>query len=699
MTTVDLGIDHLSDAAVIGRGGFATVYAATNDLLGTRVAVKVLAPLTDETDRRRFERECRVMGRVSTHPSVVTVHHAGYSAEGRPYLVMELMEGGSLADRLRVGGPLHWTEAVDHGIAVAEALAHAHAEGILHRDVKPENILVAAGRPRLTDFGIAYLRDSTGATSASISASWLHAPPETFANQRDERSDLYSLGSTVYQLVTGHAPFWRPGEDSLNPLLYRLVNEPAPRVAPELAPPALDDFLQRCLAKDPDNRPATAAACVAELRAIRAGAAVPAGPVPDLVATVVAPAVLDSTVVAPAVLDSTVVAPAAPRISTAGSGSGSGTDTDTDSDTDADTHAGSGAGTGAGGVHTAPDHEPGGPEPESTWSRRGLPLAAVGVVVAVAVVAAGLALALRGGGGGDSSFEETDDGTLVYYGHGDGVTGLAQLSDGRLVSASNDSTVQVWDPDRTDVDPIELEGHESSVRAVTVLGDDRIVSASADGTARVWDVSQPDEPLVVFDGHGAEVAAVAALGDGGLVATAGEDGAVQVWDAPTGTVRAVLDVGGAVRAVIAVEGGAALVAGGTGGRLERWDQQDPAPSEATATYPGTQGSINALAPVDADRFVSVGEDGVVRLWSVGDDSGPADSEQHDEPIDAVTVTSEGVIVYADRSGTVMAWNLDTGDVDEVADLGVRVRSLLALPDGRLVAGTAGSEVRLWTPVY
>jgi len=90
---------------------------------------------------------------------------------------------------------------------------------------------------------------------------------------------------------------------------------------------------------------------------------------------------------------------------------------------------------------------------------------------------------------------------------------------------------------------------------------------------------------------------------------------------------------------------------------------------------------------------------MMRLWSVGDVSGPVDSYPHDEPVDAVTVTPEGVIVFGDRSGTVMAWKPDTGDVIDVVELGGRVRSLLALSDGRLAAGTVGGDVRVWTPAY
>ena len=188
---VDLGIEQLTDAEVIGRGGFSTVYAATDTQFDRRVAVKVLRPLTKESDRVRFERECRVMGRLSSHPAVVTVYQAGYTDKDEPYLVMELNEGGSLGDRLKAMGTIRWQDAVAYMIPIAEALQRAHEADILHRDVKPENILLADGRPRLTDFGIAYLRDSTGSTSTSISASWLHTAPETFDNERDERSDIY----------------------------------------------------------------------------------------------------------------------------------------------------------------------------------------------------------------------------------------------------------------------------------------------------------------------------------------------------------------------------------------------------------------------------------------------------------------------------------------------------------------------------
>jgi serine/threonine protein kinase/uncharacterized RDD family membrane protein YckC len=268
-TDIDLGIDHLTDIEMIGRGGFSVVYSASHTLFKRRMAVKVLNAFTKDSDRLRFERECEVLGRLSDHPNVVSVYNAGYTASDRPYLLMELVEGGTLQDRLERGGRLPWDEAVAHLIPICEALAAAHAEKILHRDVKPENILLTSdGKPRLADFGIASLRDATGATSTHITASMLHTAPETFENLRDERSDLYSLASTLFALVVGRAPFWHDSDQSIHPLMNRLLNDPAPSMPPGTAPSELSALVQRALAKDPNQRPQTAEAFAAELQAI-----------------------------------------------------------------------------------------------------------------------------------------------------------------------------------------------------------------------------------------------------------------------------------------------------------------------------------------------------------------------------------------------------------------------------------------------
>ena len=271
-SAIDLGIEHIEDVRQIGSGGFSVVYSARHTLFKRDMAVKLLNPLAKESERLRFERECEVMGRLSNHPNVVSVFNAGYTSDDRPYLLMELVSGGTLQDLVDRRGTLPWREAVAYLLPICSALGAAHDEAILHRDVKPENILLGAdGEPRLADFGIASLRDATGATSTHITASMLHTAPETFENQRDERSDLYSLASTLFAVVVGRAPFWHAEDLSIHPLMNRLMNDPAPAIAPDLGPPNLSAFIQRSLAKDPDRRPQTAGDFKRELKLILGG--------------------------------------------------------------------------------------------------------------------------------------------------------------------------------------------------------------------------------------------------------------------------------------------------------------------------------------------------------------------------------------------------------------------------------------------
>ncbi|MER6594622.1 serine/threonine-protein kinase, partial [Micromonospora purpureochromogenes] len=161
-----LGIDGCTDAVEVGRGGFGVVYRAWQPDFARWVAVKVLAADWYGPSRARFERELRMLGRLSDHPHIVTLHQAGRTAAGNPYLLMAYEEGGSLGDRLRDGAAGDWRKAVAGGIAVAGALETAHRAGVLHRDVKPENILISGyGEPKLADFGQARPRSArpTGA--------------------------------------------------------------------------------------------------------------------------------------------------------------------------------------------------------------------------------------------------------------------------------------------------------------------------------------------------------------------------------------------------------------------------------------------------------------------------------------------------------------------------------------------------------
>lgn len=266
---VDLGIDDLSDYQTIGTGGFSTVMSAWDEGFRRRVAIKVIHSL-DEAGRRRFERERGIMGQLSSHTNVIMPFRAGYTSTGAPYLVMELVDGGSLEDLAISRGPIPWREAVEYILPVTAALSHAHQQGILHRDVKPANILLAGAVPKLTDFGIAAVREST----ASVVAYTLsHCPPETFAtgyDNRDERSDLYSMASTLYTLLTGgFAPYDVEEPDSQQAYMFRIIGHDLPELPAELdIPESLRAFLRSALAKDADERPQTAAEFSAWLREI-----------------------------------------------------------------------------------------------------------------------------------------------------------------------------------------------------------------------------------------------------------------------------------------------------------------------------------------------------------------------------------------------------------------------------------------------
>ncbi|WP_344657685.1 serine/threonine-protein kinase, partial [Catenulispora subtropica] len=261
-------IPGYSDLTCIGMGGSGIVYRARQRAFDRDVAVKVLRGDFDESARRRFLREARLTGRLTGHPNVVTALDAGTTDSGKPYLAMDLFERGSLQDRLTASGPFPAPEAAVIGAKIAAALADAHELGMVHRDVKPNNILVSRfGEPALADFGVAVVPDSATLVTMFRAFTPHHAAPEVLAGaDATALSDVYSLGSTLYQLLTGWPPF--AGDDGgaqLSALMFRIVNTPPPPLdCPEL--PDLAEIVMRTLAKNPAERPESAAAMAAELR-------------------------------------------------------------------------------------------------------------------------------------------------------------------------------------------------------------------------------------------------------------------------------------------------------------------------------------------------------------------------------------------------------------------------------------------------
>jgi WD40 repeat protein/predicted Ser/Thr protein kinase len=269
----------------LGKGGMGVVYKARQTALNRLVAVKmVLAEgLLNPDNRARFQIEAEVIARLH-HPNIVQIHEVG-EAGGKPYLVLELIEGGNLHGRLR-DRPLHPDEAARLVEQVADGTQHAHERGVIHRDLKPHNVLMGSdGVPRITDFGMAKKVDGGELTqSGQMMGTPCYMPPEQAAGRSKEigpTADVYSLGAILYECLTGRPPF--QGPSWLDVVTQVLRDEPVPprRLQPTV-PRDLETICLKCLEKSPGRRYPSAAALADDLRRFREGKPIqarPAGPV------------------------------------------------------------------------------------------------------------------------------------------------------------------------------------------------------------------------------------------------------------------------------------------------------------------------------------------------------------------------------------------------------------------------------------
>jgi WD40 repeat protein len=712
---------------LLGWGGMGVVYRARHRQLGRVVALKMLrgADLAGADARRRFRAEAAAVARLQ-HPHIVQVFEVGESTtvagQPQPYFTLEYVEGGNLADRLSSrpqapGQAALWLETI------ADAVYHAHQNGVVHRDLKPSNVLLTAcGEVKVCDFGVAKLLAGTNGRTrtGAVLGTPEYMAPEQGQGRQDEvgpAADIYALGAILYDMLTGHPPF--QGATAVETLLLaQTVDAIPPRRLQPGVPRDLETICLKCLEKSPARRYPTAQALADDLRRFRAGEPVRARPLSRVGrawrwcrrSPALALALLTAVL---ALLGGTGASwwfaiQARDEAEQARASARRAADRAYLSDLRLAQSAWEDA---------LPDRVVellDAQRPEHTagldlrgfewhyWWRLSHPQQRVlnhGVAPrAVAYSPRGDRLATAGGDGLVRVWDDRDQLLLTLPGHEGPGYAVAYSSDGeRIASGGADKKVRVWDALRGGPALLTLSGHEHDVRAVAFSPDrGRIASACRDGTAKVWD-ADTGRCLFTFRGHARPVYGVVFGPDGRQVASAGADGTVKVWPVDgKGPILTLYGATGELYAVVISPDGDRVAAAGADHKARIWDVRSG--HGVPLTLEGHALTVWGVAfGPRGDRLATAADDRTVKVWDARE-GGPAllTLPGHGRTVWGVAFRPDGgQIASAGNDGSVRLWDAGRGaEPSPLTGHRSQVTSVAVSPDGRRLASAGGD----WDPV-